>query len=329
MDSSNHENGSLVSVVIPTHNRAGLLARAVRSVLEQTYCHFELLVVDDASTDDTEKTMGRFCDGRIRYIKHLECRGGSAARNTGIAQARGDFIAFLDDDDEWLPDKLALQMARFRENPRIGAVYTGLLFVECETGRIVNVRIPRKRGYLFDDLMVSNVVGTPSTVVVRKELLDRAGLFDETIRALEDLDMWRRMGRICYFDYVKEPLMRYGLHGYARVTIDYGKMARAFETQLEKFADEFARRDKARSVCHYWIGLYCIRDNPKRARQALWKAVTDYPLRPNPYPWLALTFFGDVGLCALDLFERYPWRSYTYIRGWLKARIYGINCGKA
>jgi len=329
MSGTDHDREDLVSVVIPTHNRATLLAHAVRSVLDQTYHNLEVIVVDDASSDGTQEMIERCRDDRIVYLKHAESRGGSAARNTGIARASGDFIAFLDDDDTWLPYKLARQMERFRENPRIGAVYTGLLFVEWETGRIVNVRIPRKRGYLFDDLMVSNVVGTPSTVVVRREFFHRVGLFDETIRALEDLDMWRRMGRICYFDYVREPLMRYGLHGHARVTVDYGKMVRGFESQLEKFADEFAKRDKARSVCHYWIGLYCIRDDTKRARQALWKAVTAYPLRPNPYPWLALTYCGEVGLRALDIFEPRLWRRYTYVRGWLKARLYGVNCSKA
>ncbi|MEW6553646.1 MAG: glycosyltransferase family A protein [Actinomycetota bacterium] len=329
MDGLDRTRESLVSVVITTHNRARLLALAMRSVLEQTYRHLELLVVDDASTDDTGETVGRLADGRVRYLRHAECRGGSAARNTGILNASGDFIAFLDDDDEWFPRKLELQMERFRANPRAGAVYTGLLHVELETGRTVNARVARKRGYLFDDLMVANVVGTPSTVVVRREIFDRGGLFDETIQALEDLDMWRRMGGTCYFDFVREPLLRYGLHGHERVTVDYGKMAHGFEAQLEKFADEFARRDKARSVCHYWIGLYYIRDDPKRARQALLRAVAAYPLRPNPYPWLALTCCGKTGLRALDLFERYPWRRYTYLRGWLKSRFYGVNHRRA
>ncbi len=82
-------------------------------------------------------------------------------------------------------------------------------------------------------------------------------------------------------------------------------------------------------MSYYWIGLHYIKDDPEQARRALWKAVTAYPLRPNPYPWLALTYLGNPGLYALDLFERYPWRSYTYIRGWLKAHLYGVDRSKA
>ncbi len=205
MDIPERDHESLVSVVIPTHNRAALLARAVRSVLEQTYHNLEVIVVDDASRDDTQEMIESCHDDRIVYLKHAESRGGSAARNTGITSARGDFIAFLDDDDEWLPRKLACQMERFRENPQAGAVYTGFIWVEWEKERIVDVQIPRKRGYLFDDLMVENVVGTPSTVVIRRECFDGIGLFDESLWSSEDIDMWRRLSGSCYFDYVKTP----------------------------------------------------------------------------------------------------------------------------
>ena len=325
MHGIDHDRGDLVSVVIATHNRPGLLAGAVRSVLEQTYRNLELIVVDDASSAETAEMMGRFRDARIRYLRHAEVRGGSAARNTGIANARGCFIAFLDDDDEWLPQKLACQMERFRENPQAGAVYTGFIWMEHQQRRIVDVQIPKKRGYLFDDLMVGNVIGTPSTVVIRRKCFDGVGFFDEALLSSEDIDMWRRLSGSCYFDYVKTPLMRYGLHGYARVSADHGKVIGGFEAQLAKFADEFEKRPRARSVSYYWIGLHYIKDDPKRAQQALWKAVTAYPLRPNPYPWLALTYLGNLGLYALDLFERYPWRSYTYIRGWFKSRLYGVS----
>lgn len=95
-----------VSVVIPTYNRAHLVGRAIQSVLNQTYQDFEIIVVDDGSTDNTEEVVKSFNDPRIRYIRHDQNRGGSAARNTGIKMARGEYIAFQDSDDEWLPEKL-------------------------------------------------------------------------------------------------------------------------------------------------------------------------------------------------------------------------------
>lgn len=104
----------LVSVVIPTYNRAEFLPRAVESVLRQTVDDFELIVVDDASTDDTEAVVERFDDPRVEYVRHGTNRGGSAARNTGIERSSGEYIAFLDSDDEWYPRKLERQVEELR-----------------------------------------------------------------------------------------------------------------------------------------------------------------------------------------------------------------------
>ncbi len=104
-----------VSVIIPTYNRANLVSRAIKSVLNQTYQDFEIIVVDDCSEDNTEEIVKSFNDSRIRYIKHKKNKGGSAARNTGIKRARGKYIAFLDDDDEWLPSKLEKQIMLFEK----------------------------------------------------------------------------------------------------------------------------------------------------------------------------------------------------------------------
>lgn len=112
-----------VSVVIPTHNRSSLLRRAIQSVLDQTYQDFEIIVVDDASTDDTEAVVKGFADERIRYVRHSENRGEAASRNTGIRLAKGEYIAGHDDDDVWLPPKLEKQVKAFEKaSPKVGVV---------------------------------------------------------------------------------------------------------------------------------------------------------------------------------------------------------------
>src|SRR5262245_45342203 len=134
---------SRVSVIIPTHNRADFLRGALSSVLNQTYQNFEIIVVNDASTDDTAKVVAAFEDERIRFIRHDTNKGGSAARNTGILASKCDYIAFLDDDDEWLPDKLRKQMEILLASPpEVAGVYTGCLDVDKTSGKVIRQRIP-------------------------------------------------------------------------------------------------------------------------------------------------------------------------------------------
>src|SRR5688500_9781977 len=123
-----HHN-PIVSVVIPTYNRAHLIRRAIDSVVAQTFADWELIVVDDASKDDAEGVVRSYGDSRMRYVRHDVNKGASAARNTGLYAAHGEFVAFLDSDDEWLPEKLASQVELFRANPggfaSLGVVLTG------------------------------------------------------------------------------------------------------------------------------------------------------------------------------------------------------------
>lgn len=124
------EKRRTVSVIIPTYNRAHLLGRAIQSVLAQTYEDFEIIVVDDASTDVTEQVVKSFADDRINYIRHQKNKGGSSARNTGIKAAKGEFIAFLDSDDEWVPKKLEKEINRLQTlSNEVGVFYGGFCCV--------------------------------------------------------------------------------------------------------------------------------------------------------------------------------------------------------
>jgi glycosyltransferase involved in cell wall biosynthesis len=180
-----------VSVIIPTFNRALKVARAVTSVLYQNFTDYEIIVVDDGSSDETAETLGRFCY-RVTRLTHAKNRGVSAARNTGIKASRSPFIAFLDSDDYWLPNKLKDQMAFFESHPEAVACQTQELWIR--NGRRVNPRNKHlKAGGVIFEASLRLCLVSPSSVMVRRFLFDEVGLFDETFPVCEDYDLWLRI----------------------------------------------------------------------------------------------------------------------------------------
>ena len=180
-----------VSVIIPTFNRAAKVVRAISSVLDQRFGDHEIIVVDDGSTDETERTVHPF-KGRIRYVVHRVNQGVSAARNTGIAASTAPLIAFLDSDDYWLPEKLGVQTAFFDKNPDAFICQTEETWIR--NGKRVN---PGKRhlkpsGNIFEPSLALCLV-SPSAVMLKRALLEKVGLFDEDLPACEDYDLWLRI----------------------------------------------------------------------------------------------------------------------------------------
>ncbi len=195
---------------MPTYNRAGLVPRAVESVLAQTFPDYELIVVDDGSTDETAHQLGRF-DDRLRVVRQ-ENRGVSAARNRGIQASSGELLAFLDSDDEWLPEKLARQVERYTsDNPRF-ICHTDEIW--RRNGREVPQKpIHRKQGGRFFERALERCLISPSSVMVSRELLDRVGWFDENLPAAEDYDLWLRITAFHDVDHIPEPLViKHGGH---------------------------------------------------------------------------------------------------------------------
>ena len=180
----------LVSVVIPAYNRAWCLAEAVDSVLAQEFRGFELIVVDDGSADNTPQLLERYGDA-VRVLRR-ENRGVSAARNAGIAAARGGLIAFLDSDDLWLPGKLSRQVEFFTSHPEALICQTEEVWVR--NGRRVNPgKRHRKRGGMIFEPSLDLCLVSPSAVMVRQGLFERVGIFDESLPACEDYDLWLRV----------------------------------------------------------------------------------------------------------------------------------------
>jgi glycosyltransferase involved in cell wall biosynthesis len=189
-NATTEQRAPLVSVIIPTYNRATMVTRAVESVLAQTFTDYELIVVDDGSTDETEKVLSEYRD-HINFLQQPN-RGVSAARNYGIRSAVGQLIAFLDSDDLWLPEKLSRQTRFFKHRPEALICQTEEIWIR--NGRRVN---PKKRHQkLSGDIFVPSLelcLVSPSAVMLRRALFDEIGLFDEALPACEDYDLWLRI----------------------------------------------------------------------------------------------------------------------------------------
>ena len=201
-----------VSVIIPTHNRAHLVCETIDSVLAQTDRDFEVIVVDDGSADDTPAVLAAYGD-RIRIIRQPN-QGLSSARNAGIGAATGEFVAFLDSDDLWVPTKLEQQMARLDADPGLAWVYSDAEVFDSETGCTSHLTSQLGRLYQGDvlaHLILGSFIATP-TPVVRRAIFDEMGAFYDNKAVAEDWDMWLRIAARYPIQLVDKPLARYRLH---------------------------------------------------------------------------------------------------------------------
>jgi glycosyltransferase involved in cell wall biosynthesis len=199
-----------VSVVIPTYNSARFLGAAIDSVLVQTYRDFEVIVVDDGSTDDTPEVVARFGEA-VRYRRQAN-QGVSEARNRGIAEAQGRYVAFLDADDTWFSGKLDRQTFALTASPHHRACYSSYLAVD-EHLQPKGIRRSNRVGSTLEDLLTrGNVVGSVCTVVCERELLAAVGGFDPTLSQCADWEMWVRLATRTEFLYLDEPLVTYRQH---------------------------------------------------------------------------------------------------------------------
>jgi len=227
----------LVSVIIPTYNRAELVAQAVESVLNQTYRKIEIIVVDDGSTDNTREVLRKY-QGEVKYI-YQQRSERSKARNEGFRHSKGDCIAFLDSDDVWLPTKIEKQVEVLNEQPDVGLVYTGVQFIDTNGGPCAGKLCWDEpvRKVLYEDLMTHNVItGSLSAIMVRRECLDRVGLFDETMNICEDLDLYRRIARYYKFHKIDVRLVKIRIHG-ENTQRNPSAMAKGWESTIRKILE--------------------------------------------------------------------------------------------
>lgn len=210
----------MVSAIIPTHNRANLLPRAIGSVLKQTYKNIEIIVVDDGSCDRTEDVVREMmtCHQNIRYLKHSTPKGACAARNYGIREARGEFVAGLDDDDEWLPKRIEKLLGSFRDEFAYICSRDWIIYPERTVQRA------EKREITLDEMLYENVTG--NQVLTRRERFLSVGGFDERLTSGQDYDMWLRLlKKYGSALMLPEPLQRvYRDHRGERVSASKGKI---------------------------------------------------------------------------------------------------------
>ena len=288
------EKNPTVSVIIPTYNRAHLIGRAIQSVLNQTYQDFEVIVVDDGSTDNTEEVIKEYQeqDRRIRYIRHEKNKGGSAARNTGIKLAKGKYIGLLDDDDEWLPEKLEKQMRKFQNSSeKVGVIYSGFFYISEKSGKIVSEIIPHLRGKVYANLLKGCILGSP-TPLIKKRCFQKAGFFDETLPSCQDWDMWIRLSKYYDFDFVPDILAKHHVHG-GQISADLNAKIVAREKLMEKYWVNFSKNPKSFSAILQRLGiLYSLAGNHKKGRKYFMKSIKQNPLQKGSYIHFLLSFLS-------------------------------------
>ena len=287
-------NKPTVSVIIPTYNRAHLLRRAIRSVLGQTYTDFELIVVDDASTDNTADVLKNIKDPRTRYIRHKTNKGGSAARNTGIKAAQGKFIAFQDSDDEWLLEKLEKQISIFNiVSDEVDVVYCGFLRWDGKSAvYIPSSKIIAREGDISSHILHGNFIGTP-TLLVRRRCFEKAGLFDEQLPRFQDWELIIRLAKICRFHLIDEPLvMVYAVPNSITNNDDAG--VKANEIILEKHYDTLSKTPLLLAERLYAVGhLNCLHKSMAKGRSFFLRSLQISPWYMKTWVALLLSFFGQ------------------------------------
>lgn len=261
-----------VSIVIPTFNRDYTIERSVKSILNQIYSDFEIIVVDDGSTDNTKEVVERIDDNRVFYIKHEKNRGAASAINTGINHSRGKFISFIGSDDEWLPEKLQKEMKVIEESDtKIGVVYSRLLkFENNKKIYVPSDSVIKKEGNIHKEILEGNFVNAFS--VIKKECFDKCGLFDENLRGFEDWELYIRISKSYEFRYLDESLA-IAHRSPDNISYNYEIVTKALEMILEKHYDDF-KENNALAVNYSFLGsLLCLDKKCKNGRKYFLKAI--------------------------------------------------------
>lgn len=231
-------NDCLVTGVVTTYKRpVEFVLRAVNSILNQSYKNIEVIVVNDSPKDfEGKETLRKALDklsDKVLYIEHEDSRGACAARNTGLTNAHGKYIGFLDDDDEWLPNKLEVMLPLFSSDS-VGLVYCGSICRIVGTQQEFPFIKEFYSGYIFDKLIYHNFIGSTSFPILKTEYVRKVGGFDVLQRASQDHDLWLRVSQISEIRYTKEDLVYYYIHENEQISKNHKNKISGYERLIEK-----------------------------------------------------------------------------------------------
>ena len=268
--SNNSQRAPEISVVIPAYNAEKFILNAVESVLAQTFRDFELIVVNDGSTDQTQRLLSGYTN-EIKIVSK-ENGGLSAARNTGIATASGKWVAFLDADDRWHPEKLQKQFEVVKGQGEVGFCSTRAVLVDEHGERIGEWGCPEKNGSMLHAIFERNatIPGSGSGVIVRRDLFDKSGLFDSNLQSLEDIDMWMRLAALTNYICVDEPLTFITRHS-ASMSTNIVKMHDSAKAVMKKNRHLLPAEDRGRLWRYCFAGM--------QIDYAKWAARSGHPFK--------------------------------------------------
>jgi glycosyltransferase involved in cell wall biosynthesis len=282
-------NIPFISVVIPTYNRAGLIKKTIECVLAQTYRDFEIIIIDDGSKDNTNEVAASFNNKNIRYIKHPKNLGATAARNTGIKAAGGEWIAFLDSDDIWLNDKLEKQVKAINCLPDDYAViHCGIQYFDFETGEFISERIAREN---INEVVKSNlgVIPQTSSMLIKKSALFDIGMFDEKLPAMQEAELGLKLAQKYKFKLVDEFLV-HCIKNHDQIMSKPSLYVNAKEIVLENHRNLLSR-ELIFNYCNIIAGDSIVNNNIPKAKKYLKEAIK-YKFSLKPFlSFLAINIF--------------------------------------
>lgn len=279
----------MVSIVIPTYGRKPeIVLRAVESVKNQTYTDWELYVVDDNKEDNPysepiRELLEEQNDTRIHYLRMEKNSGACAARNKGIQESKGEYVAFLDDDDEWYPQKLEKQIVKF-EDPEVGFVYCGFFMFNEKKGTGKSSWIQFTKGDVYTRLLKGNFMGGTPGVIVRRNCFEKCGYFRDDMPSSQDYEMWLRLAKEYKVDSVAEDLVKVHLHEEDSITKSLDRRIEGFRKILDSYHEDIVKDKKIYSFQLYNLGKFLILNGQnKEGLQLLWNAIKIQPINSFYY----------------------------------------------
>lgn len=279
------EQKPLISIITPTYNRADFLGEAIDSVLAQTFDDFELIVVDDGSTDNTSSLVKEYSDHRIRYFYQAN-QGQSVARNRALEKAKGEYICFLDSDNVWLENKLKKSLEVFKAHPKVDVVYADCILIDEDGNELSRKNMKRYSGLIAKYMIKDNCVSM-NTTMTKRECFNRFGGFDEDCKVADDYDLWLRFSGHYNFHYISEYFVNYRVMK-NQISSDkkrrFDSNERIIKSFLKRFPDVLSKSEVQEGLAVFYMRksrYFSSVGNRSVAFEAFSKAFFLKPFSPN------------------------------------------------